>query len=235
MLRARLSYQLFGLVVRTLPGGLAARVNGLLGLKVPTTPKMLAGTLMTMSGHFLMDIEKGLLKVNEGDPDFKGRLSPGLTWTIGMELLCALTWLGLHVLNQDDFGAEWDLFELYVVKTLEELKGLLKDKQHVALFEQIAQETRDLYLLDRPTLRELVDATGVNWYGELIDKAEREGNWMATYVFKAETRITGKLPIAPKSIYYLPSARHFGLTLLASMGAFKKLRPVFVAPGEARG
>jgi len=222
--------------MRTLPSGFAAKLCGLPRLKIPNTPRMLAGTLMMTSGLQMKELEASLLKINEGNPDFKVWLSQNSVEEIGIELLCALSWLALHILSRDDFAAERALFEEYALKTLLELESLLEGEGAVTLFRQVGEETRELYLCDRPSLRELAAIKGVaEWFAELIDRAEREQNWLWTYGCKAGVRIVGKLPVHHHSAWYAGSHHLVQLAILMSAESFKTLRPVLAAPGDARG
>ena len=229
MLRARLSYQLFGIMRRNLPTGLTTKIAGFLGLKAPTTPALLAGSLILQSRLIMKDAGSVLVEINRENTQFQFPLPARQAEEIAVELLCALYCLALTILGQDDFAAEPNLFQLYALQTQEELEGLLEEQQAAALFKKIGLEARALYLSNSPTLRELANMKGVKYFDEMITKAEREQNWLATYMFKAQIRITDKLPVGPRSIWYLPSAHFFGTALLTRVDFFKTLRPVFVA------
>jgi hypothetical protein len=203
---------------------------------VPVTPGLLAGILMMTSGLHMKELQASLLKINEANPDFKVWLSQNSGEEIFIELLCALTCLAFHILSWDDLAPERGLFELYAMGTLQQLENLLGERMDLALFWQAAEEARKLYLCDKPSLRELVAIKGVpGWFTEEIDRAEREQNWLWTYGCKAGIRIVGKLPVPNRSIWYLPSHHLIQLTILTHAEFFKTLRPVLVAPGDARG
>jgi hypothetical protein len=191
---------------------------------------------MMTSGLHMKELEASLLKINEANPDFKVWLSQSSGEETCIELLCALSWLALHILSRDDFAAERELFEEYALGTFLELENLLGERLDLALFRQVGEETRELYLCDKPSLRELIAIKGVpGWFTELIDRAEREQNWLWIYGCKAGIRIVGKLPVPNRSIWYLPSHHLIQLTILTHAEFFKTLRPVLVMPGGARG
>lgn len=221
--------------MRTLPSSLAAKLCGLLRLKIPTAPDMLAGTLMMTSGLQMKELEASLLKINKGNPDFKIGLAQSSEEEILIELLCALSWLALHILSRDDFAAEPGFFEEYSLGTFLGLENLLGERLDLTLFRQVGEETRELYLCDRPGLRELAAIKGVpELWGELIDRAEREQNWLWTYGCKAGIRIMEKLPVHHHSIWYAGSHHLIQLAIFMSAEIFKNLRPVLVAPEDAR-
>jgi len=229
MLRAQFSYRLVGLIERVSPGGFAAKLVKLLGLKIPVTPRSLAATLMKTSGGFLNDLEKRLEEFNNEHPDAKIFVSQRCAAAIAVELLCALSWLALSILSRDDFARDQELFGTYALETFEELEKLLDDGTTVVLFKQVGQETRELYLFDKPSLRELAAAGGevvLGLFREVIDMAEREPNWLGIYLFKARMRIAARLPVDPRSIYYMEFSMFFGIAIQTSAELFEELRPV---------
>jgi hypothetical protein len=217
--------------MRALPTGLAARVCSLLGLKIPTAPGTLAATLLMISGSSSKELEEQVLKINQGNADFEVSAFQRRAQDILVELLCGFSWLALSILSRDEYRAEPNLFQVYTLRTFEQLENLLEDEQLVAHFRQIGEETRELYLYDRPTLRELAATNGVaGYFEEVIGRSEREQNWFGTYILKAEIRIASKLPVSFRSIYYLSCAYAIGFLFLTSVDAFRRLRPVLVEP-----
>lgn len=233
MLRARLSYRLFGLAMRILPSGLAAKLTNFLRLKTPAPPDFLGAMLMGMSANILKDLDGQLANSSREHPDLIGSLSEEEAEHLLVELLCALGWLALHIMSFDDFGREPNFFGVYASLTFQELEELLEQERAVALLRQIGEETRELYLSDNPTLRELAaDNDVIGWYEELIEKSEREQNWLWSYCTKAEIRIMAKLPVGHHSYYYQRLGTMFAIAMTNSVDAFKKLRPALAPPGQ---
>lgn len=230
MLRAKLSYQLFGIFKRNLPDRLAAKVSRLFRLKIPTTPAALAGSLMMLSDIIMKQLDSSILKITQENPEFVLPLDASEGKEFGVELVCALYCLALFVLGQDDFGAEQNVFHLFSVQTLDQLERLLEEDHVVALFQEIGKETRLLYLSDRPSLRELACKMGVKYFDEEIAKAERDQNWAVTFQLKSQIRVMSKIPINHKSIFYVGVARPLGMALMEVVDFFRTLRPVLAVP-----
>jgi hypothetical protein len=240
--------------MRTLPSGLAAKLCRLLRLETPIAPDVLAGVLIMLAGKQMKEWEARLPKINEGNQDFKDWLSQNSRKQIWIELffelLCALSWLALDILSHDDFAAEPGLFGEYALKTFLELESLLdlegavtmlrqfglEGEAAVTLFRQVEEETKQLYLFDRPSLRGLIAIKGVpGWFTELIDRAEREQNYLWIYACKAGIRIVAKLPVEPHSIWYQENYHLVDFTVVAAAEFFNTFRPVLVAPWIYRG
>jgi hypothetical protein len=195
----------------------------------------LAAMLLSMSANVLKDFDRHLVEHNREHPDTTVSLSEDHAAVVAAELLCALGWLALHIMSFDDFGREPNLFGEYASLTFRKLEELLEQERGVAHLRQIGEETRELYLSDKPTLRELATDNGViGWYEELIEKSEREQNWLWSYCSKAEIRIMAELPIDYHSIYYLEFSHLLGISIRISAEVFKKLRPVLALPGATR-
>jgi len=219
--------------------------------KTPIRPRELAVFLLERAVNALESAEKNheYLEANKNSPDLVGRLSPHQKLELLIELLCALLWLALRILEEDDFvkhmgnlldaaGLERSYFRDYANQTCKELENLLSDypeERLVALLREIGEETLLLYIWNEPTLRELAASKGVtSWFEDIIEMEEREPNWLGTFIFKARIRIAAKLPIAPRSVYYL-SCSYFVVAALQAAAesfieTFKQLYPAVDLP-----
>ncbi len=183
-----------------------------------------------VAGKITNEAEAKVVEIRQEGKGIDGTDSELDAELVAVEVLCALYCLAIAALQQDELAAESNLFRLFAAKTLEELEKLLEEEGTAVFFREISNEAIDLYMRDSPTLRELASSSGVVYFDDLIQEAEKEQNWMGTFILKAQIRIMDATPVPHGSIWYVGLAHLFAAALLTYVDFFKTLRPVFTLP-----
>jgi hypothetical protein len=241
MSRATLSCKLFRAVFKVLPEPIASKVVKFLGLKIPTQPSLLAATLFRVAGGLAVILEEELDKSDDETAtllrcDYAGAV---------LEVLTAYYCLAVAVLGEDELARELKSWNRYTATTFEEMKKLLKEMESSAqkgsktqligiyqegVLERATDEATELYLRDKPTLAELVQAMPDYVLGYEVAKVNTN-DWFPTFLLKAQTRILGSLGVKGQSLsLYLILGTHIKSQFISCVKLFREMRPVFMDP-----
>jgi hypothetical protein len=229
VLKAKLSYQLCGLLTRILPNRISSKAIAILGLKIPVTPANLAATLVTQAGILIKQLDEIVTRFSDADPSYAVKQDAGEAVTA--EIVCALYCLAVAVLGQDEFAAEQSIFQLYTATTFEELHKMLNAAEEFDIpIRGIAHETANLYLYDRPSLADLAQRFSDYVVEPDLKKVKEMNNWSVSFSLKAQIRILVKMHATTRSIAHELLAISIQTHLLNSAKLFKQLRPALVDP-----
>jgi hypothetical protein len=229
VLKAKLSYQLYGLLTRVLPNGVSSKAIRALGLKIPITPANLAVALVAQAGALVEQMDEAVALSPDADPSQTVKRDVGEAVTA--EIICALYSLAIAALGEDEFASERSVFQLYTAMTFEELRKLLNATEEFEIpIRVIADETANLYFNDKPTLAELARRLPEYVFEQELDKVEGMNNWSASVSLKAQIRILARMHATTRSFAHELLSITIQTYLLNSIKLFKQFRPALIDP-----
>jgi hypothetical protein len=166
-----------------------------------------------------------------------------------LEVLTAYYCLAVAVLGEDELAQEPKSWNIYTATTFEEMKNLLKEMQGSAtkesktqlmgidqggVLERATDEATELYLHDKPTLAQLVQAMPDYVLAYEVAKVNTN-DWFPTFLLKAQTRILGKLGVKGQSLsLYLILGTHIKSQFISCVKLLREMRPVLMGVGGER-
>jgi hypothetical protein len=226
MLRTTVSDRFGDLLARLLPGGLAAKAVNLFGLKVPTPPETLAGSIIEMTGSLMRQLDETVAKW----PDALKKDAAGMVLgdDVAAEILCAFYAQAVAVLSEREPDDEQAFSQVYTSRTFDEMRRLLPQAGNS--FEELVHETSDLYFNDHPTLAELAQQMPDYVFPPELEKVQNMKHWMVTFSLKVQIRTLGKMRVTNKHIVHDVLKIVINTSFLHSIKFFERLRPVLDGP-----
>lgn len=229
MLKAKLSYQLYGLLTSVLPYGVSSKIISAIGLKIPVTPANLAAALVTQAGILIKQLDETVTDFPDADPSQAVKRDVGEA--VLAEIISALYCLAVAVLSEDEFASERSVFQLYTATTFEELHKLLNATAEFDIpIRVIAHETANLYFNDQPTLADLARKFPEYVLEHDLKHVEGMNNWSASFSLKAQIRILVRMHATTRSIAHELLTISIQTHLLNSIKLFKQFRPSLTEP-----
>jgi hypothetical protein len=102
------------------------------------------------------------------------------------------------------------------------------------VLERATDEATELYLHDKPTLAQLVQAMPDYVLAYEVAKVNTN-DWFPTFLLKAQTRILGKLGVKGQSLsLYLILGTHIKSQFISCVKLLREMRPVLMGVGGER-
>jgi hypothetical protein len=154
-----------------------------------------------------------------------------------LEVLTAYYCLAVAVLGEDELAQEPKSWNIYTATTFEEMKESKTQLMGIdqgGVLERATDEATELYLHDKPTLAQLVQAMPDYVLAYEVAKVNTN-DWFPTFLLKAQTRILGKLGVKGQSLsLYLILGTHIKSQFISCVKLLREMRPVLMGVGGER-